>query len=124
MHAKDILDSIGFEIDEFGGQTVSINAVPLKFEKNNIEEVLRGLIEDLKSGADFNNLAEIEKKVLHYTACRSAIKFGQPLTHEEQVELIREMDKISGREYSCPHGRPTMILLGFEDLEREFKRRN
>lgn len=121
--SKPVLESIGFDIQEFGGQTVLISAIPDKFSLNDSEEVFRGLIEDLKDGHDFSNLEKIEDIVINYASCRGAIKFGQPLTYEEMVGLIKEMEAIKGREYSCPHGRPTMIELSFDDLEKEFKRR-
>jgi DNA mismatch repair protein MutL len=121
--AQPILKNIGFDIQEFGGQTVLISAIPDKFSKNDIEDIFRGLMSDLQEGHDFSNLDLIEDIVINYASCRGAIKFGQPLTHEEMVGLITEMEAIKGREYSCPHGRPTMIELSFDDLEKEFKRR-
>lgn len=121
--AQEVLSSIGFEITNFGGQTIAVQAIPAKFSKESTDELVRGLLSDLSEGIDFSNLEKLEDEVLHYAACRGAIKFGQSLSHLEQVALIQEMEKIEGREYSCPHGRPTMITISFDELEKEFKRR-
>lgn len=121
-NAKPILNSIGFDISDFGGSSILINAIPAKFSQNDIKEVVLGLLDDLTEGVDFSKLEEIEDIVINYAACRGAIKFGQKLSIAEMEALISEMDAIEHLQYSCPHGRPSMINISFAELEKQFKR--
>ena len=121
LENAQVLESIGFDIEEFGGQTISIQSMPSKFKQSEVEDTIRGLVDDLKSG-DFDSLEAREEVVINYAACRGAIKFGQPLTMDEIYALIAEMEQTEGI-YSCPHGRPTMIKLTYNDLEKQFKRK-
>jgi DNA mismatch repair protein MutL len=123
MDNLDILADIGFDITDFGGQTVSIQAIPAEFKQNEIEDLIRGLIDDLESSnsKEFDSLEAKQEIVIDYAACRGAIKFGQSLTMEEMYALIDEMEHTEST-YSCPHGRPSMIRLSYDDLEKQFKR--
>jgi len=121
LENTEVLNAIGFDISDFGGQTVNIQAIPAEFKKNGVEDVIRGLIDDLKSQDGFDSLEAKQEVVIDYAACRGAIKFGQALTHEEMYALIDEMEHTEST-YSCPHGRPSMIKLTFDDLEKQFKR--
>ena len=120
---KDVLASIGFEISDFGSNSIVVNAVPAKFASNDIDQLLQGLLKDLEEGHDFAKLEEIEDIVINYAACRGAIKFGQKLSQLEMEALISEMDQIKDKQYSCPHGRPTMITITYDELEKQFKRK-
>jgi DNA mismatch repair protein MutL len=120
---KEILDGLGFEISHFGGNTFSIMAVPSLLIRHNPEKTLRGIIDDLISGelakGDFQ--ARIEK-IITIMACRSAVKFGDPLSREEQVALIEQLQQVP-LPYTCPHGRPTMIIMTDEELRERFGRK-
>jgi DNA mismatch repair protein MutL len=119
--SEQIFQKIGFSISNLGGNTVAINAVPLKFSKNDLDEILQGLLNDIEENST-ENLSEVEDIVINYAACRGAIKFGQPLTKDEMIALIHEMEKIEHKQYSCPHGRPSKVEITFHDLEKQFKR--
>lgn len=121
--AQKILEKIGFHIEPMPNKKISIQAIPAKFSKNDLHELIHGLLQDLEENAEFKKLDQIEDIVINYAACRGAIKFGQPLTIDEQIALISQMETIAHKQYSCPHGRPTMISLSLDDLEKEFKRR-
>ena len=118
---QSILTSIGFEIDHFGGNTFHIHAVPTALIKTDIHTTILEVIDDIKNG-DPTKLKEPQHAAICYMACRGAIKFGDPLTHKEMVELIRQMDQ-QDQKYTCPHGRPTMINLTFAELEKRFGRK-
>lgn len=118
---KAVFAALGFEIDEFGGNTFAINAIPADAAKSNVEKLIIGIIDDLANNRKVKTAEERKIKILEYMACRTAIKFGDPLTFEEMVGLIREMDQTEGIA-TCPHGRPTTIPLTFHDLEKQFGR--
>ncbi len=70
--------------------------------------------------------AGTERKPVHgtsyaLTACHSAIRFGQTLAEDEMRELLRQLEE-TDLPNSCPHGRPTLICLTYEQLEKEFRR--
>jgi DNA mismatch repair protein MutL len=122
-NSVEILNSIGFDISDFGSNTVVVNSIPAKFSQNDIDDLVLGLLEDLSTGVDFSKLEEIEDIVINYAACRGAIKFGQKLNMPEMEALISEMNEIKHLQYSCPHGRPTTVTITFDELEKEFKRK-
>lgn len=118
---EETFQKIGFSISDLGDNTVAIQAVPLKFSQNNLDQILQGLLNDIEENSN-DNLSEIEDIVINYAACRGAIKFGQPLTKDEMIALIQEMEKIQHKQYSCPHGRPSKVEITFHELEKQFKR--
>ena len=119
---KDVFENLGFEIDEFGGNTFSVTAVPSCLAKQNPEEVIKEVLDDIKENKDPNNTRSKVEEVLTYMACRSAIKFGQKLTLEEIQSLVAQTEKLK-RPFTCPHGRPTMISLSLGELEKMFGRK-
>lgn len=126
--AKPLLASIGFEISDFGSHSIVINAIPTKFSQNDIEQLIQGILKDLEENETvtkngFAKLEEIEDIVINYAACRGAIKFGQKLSLVEMQALIQEMELIKEKQYSCPHGRPSMISITYDELEKQFKRK-
>lgn len=120
--ASSSLQKIGFSISDLGDNTIAVNALPLKFSNNNLDKVIHSLLDDIEEKSDFQNLSDIEDIVINYAACRGAIKFGQPLTKDEMIGLIREMEAIQHKQYSCPHGRPSKVEITFQELEKQFKR--
>jgi DNA mismatch repair protein MutL len=118
----EIFQNLGFEISPFGGKTFIINTVPSFLSGEDIDEVVKGVLDDImneKSPTKFQGKSEA---IIHYMACRSAIKFGQKLTISEMQSLLMKLEKLK-RPYTCPHGRPTMIKLTLSELERMFGRK-
>ncbi len=118
----DALSEVGFEVEEFGGNTFIVTAVPADLATSDAGEVLRGMVDDLSNEKRSNSLSDRRENVIHYAACRSAVKFGQKLSHEEQQALLDQISEIERCE-TCPHGRPTMIRMSYDDLEKSFKRK-
>ncbi|MFA6528026.1 MAG: DNA mismatch repair endonuclease MutL [Candidatus Gracilibacteria bacterium] len=117
------LEDVGFKLESFGGNTFLITAVPSDIAGKDIVAVLKGVIDDLAEGGKTDELSSRREHILHYTACRSAVKFGQKLSYEEQVGLLNQLSEIERKE-TCPHGRPTMIRITYDELEKRFKRKN
>jgi DNA mismatch repair protein MutL len=113
--------SLGFLIEPFSGTTYRILSVPSTLVGRNIEECIK----DLVNGKDIHKYThEIDtnsKKLLAYLACKSAIKAGDPLTHEQQKDIVKELRKLP-HAVTCPHGRPLKIEISFEELAKLFKR--
>jgi DNA mismatch repair protein MutL len=118
------LRAIGFEIEPFGGETILVRAVPASLSSQARAQSLRELLLELV-GADAEAASHgetWEEHALANVACKAAIKAGQPLSPEEQRELIRQLERVDAHQ-SCCHGRPTMVHLSLAALEREFDRR-
>ena len=118
---KDVFDKLGFEIELFGGNTFIVHAVPSPIDKENIENVLLSVLNDLSDEKKTRAVKNPQEKIIEYMSCRSAIKFGKDLSLDEMAALIRQLDNLK-RPYTCPHGRPSMIKISFGDLEKMFKR--
>ena len=116
-----IFNALGFEIELFGGSTFIISSVPASIAKENIENILLNVLSDLSDDKKTRAVINPSEKLIEYVACRSAIKFGKDLSIDEMASLIMQLDCLK-RPYTCPHGRPSMIQLSFEELEKRFKR--
>jgi DNA mismatch repair protein MutL len=115
----DVLRQLGFEAEPFGATTCAVRAVPTVLTNSRPGDVLVALLEDLAVGKE---QADQQDRSLATMACKAAVKAGQSLTMEEMRHLIARLETTS-RPRTCPHGRPTMILLSNSALERQFGRR-
>ena len=115
------LGKIGFRVEEFGRNTFVVRAVPAILAGMDPTAALRSLVEDFEE--DETPLQkEIEARLIARICKRAAVKAGQVLTLQEQHALLADLEAcISPR--TCPHGRPTMIHLSVDLLERQFGRR-
>ncbi len=120
--AIEHLASLGIQIEHFGGNTFAIQSVPNFLVKNNIEKVILGIIDDIRNEGLGNDFATRRENVLAYLACRSAVKFGDALSHEEMVALVDKLAEIESK-FTCPHGRPSMIVLPKDELWSRFGRK-
>lgn len=117
----DLLKAVGFDIQPFGGNTYQIEAVPDFLANEDLDDILRGFIDDLLNEEAPREAARRHDHLLHTLACRAATKFGRRLSLREQEALVQSLFGTEGSS-SCAHGRPTMIRLSFEELERRFGR--
>ncbi|MDP2625020.1 MAG: DNA mismatch repair endonuclease MutL [Candidatus Peregrinibacteria bacterium] len=118
----ELLHSIGFELNEFGGNTYTLDAVPDFMAKEDLNEVMKGFIDDLLNEQAPREAARRHEHILHTLACRAAAKFGRRLSTYEQKSLIKSLLETEGSG-ACAHGRPTMIRLSYNELEQKFGRK-
>ena len=116
-----ILDELGFQVETFGPNTFSVRAIPALIVGGDPEAAINVLVEDFEE--DESPLAAaIEARITARICKRMAVKGGQVLSPEEQVALLRNLENCQSPR-TCPHGRPTMIHLSADLLERQFGRR-
>lgn len=116
-----VLEELGFGIDPFGPGTFRVRAIPALLSGVNPQAAVRVVVEDFEE--DETPLqAEIEAKIIARVCKRAAVKAGQTLSVEEQRALLAELEACQSPR-TCPHGRPTMIHLSVDLLERQFGRR-
>jgi DNA mismatch repair protein MutL len=119
---RELLAEMGFEIENFGGNTFSVLSVPSYVVKEDLQKVIAGLVDDMNDQAVKGDYQKRKERALVYMACRSAVKFGDRLSAEEQQGLVKKLQTLA-LPYTCPHGRPTMITMSFQELEKRFGRR-
>ncbi len=118
---RGLIGRLGFEIEPFGGDAVAVSAVPAFRHAFDPEGALGGLLDDLAApgggSADMNQ----HERVARLFSCKAAIKAGQPLNQDEMVELI---DRLFATRlpYDDVHGRPAVLQMTLEDLNRQFGR--
>jgi DNA mismatch repair protein MutL len=115
-----LLRSLGFDVEDFGPGAFVIRAVPALLGSGSPEGVLRAAVEDLE--VDETPLeGRVEEKIIARVCKRAAVKAGQVLTPEEQRGLLLDLEACQSPR-TCPHGRPTMIHLAVDFLEKKFGR--
>jgi DNA mismatch repair protein MutL len=116
-----VLDKLGFQVEAFGPHTFTVRAIPALIVGGDPEAALNVLVEDFEE--DESPLASaIEARITARICKRMAVKGGQILSPEEQEALLRDLESCQSPR-TCPHGRPTMIHLSADLLERQFGRR-
>ncbi|HEX9029008.1 MAG TPA: DNA mismatch repair endonuclease MutL [Anaerolineales bacterium] len=116
-----ILAHIGFQVEPFGPNTFLVRAIPAILAGSDPAAALRALVEDFEE--DETPLqSEVEARVIARVCKRAAVKAGQSLSPEEQRALLHDLEMCQSPR-TCPHGRPTMIHLSVDLLERQFGRK-
>jgi len=116
-----VLNHFGFDVEEFGPNTFQVRAMPALFMGSDPAVALRAIVEDFEEDeAPLQN--ELEKKLAARVCKRMAVKAGQALSNDEQRALLTDLEACDSPR-TCPHGRPTMIHLSVDMLERQFGRR-
>lgn len=115
-------EAMGMRVEHFGGNTFVVQSVPADVPHLDAGAVLADLADDLEGfGGETMPIEQLRDRIITRMACRAAIKAGQRLQIEEMRQLIRDIvDSRLG--FTCPHGRPTMIILTRAQLDRQFKR--
>lgn len=116
----EFFQKLGFDISEFGENTLLINAIPMDINDADTESLIVELITQL--GESKNEIiTEKFQRALYTTSCKKAIKANHYLDEKEMrwlVKSVLELENIN----TCPHGRPIMIKMTQKDMEKEFKR--
>ena len=115
-----LLEELGFEIQEFGENTILIRQIPMDLDDTQAADALETLAADLLNGRK-ENKANVRDELLHTVACKAAIKAGWV---SSEKELLKLAEQVLSREdlKHCPHGRPICITLSKKQLEKQFKR--
>lgn len=117
----EVVNSIGFTVEHFGPRTYRVLAVPAMFTGRDPGVLLRSVVGEFEED-ETPLAAEMEALIAARICKRVAVKAGQVLAQPEQERLLRELEACSAPR-TCPHGRPTMIHLSVDSLERQFGRR-
>lgn len=118
---RDNLERAGFRLEPFGNQTILVRAVPTILKDKEPRKTFLDILDMTDEGGNPVQSA-VEARLIMSICKGAAIKGGQVMSLEEMRALIRDLEKTTAPR-TCPHGRPTMILMNTAMLEREFGRR-
>jgi DNA mismatch repair protein MutL len=115
-----MLMELGFEIEEFGENTVLLRQIPMDLSPDEAAATAETLASDLLSGKK-ERKDTVRDELLHTVACKAAIKAGWK---NDEAELLAIAKAVMSRDdlKHCPHGRPICITLSKKQLEKQFKR--
>ncbi|MFX1484844.1 MAG: DNA mismatch repair endonuclease MutL [Promethearchaeota archaeon] len=117
LELEDTLDELGFAISKFGAKDVSISTVPEIFGRVTSESELISLLDRIATIGISEARDSFVDELVKLVACHSAVRAGQSMSVEEIRSLIDDFSKTQGK-YSCCHGRPSMIQLKKEDIDK------
>ena len=115
------MQKFGFLVEEFGAHTFRVTAIPVLFAGKDPRAAMRSVVEDFEEDETPLQGMVMEKMIARICK-RMAVKGGTVLSNEEQQALLRDLETCEAPR-TCPHGRPTMIHLSVDLLERQFGRR-
>jgi DNA mismatch repair protein MutL len=115
----DVLKEWGFTIEDFGTR-LKVRSVPAGLRENSLSAALLEVADHL-NGRGGGTPDDWREAMLTTLACHSSIRAGQTLALDEMRELLAQLERCNAPR-TCPHGRPTMILLTTTQLERQFGR--
>ncbi len=117
--SRDALESIGMIVEAFGERDVAVRTIPMILGEAQTRDFIRDVIEELQNGRD--PTFEKKRSALLQTACKHAVKGGDPLTEDELRSLLDTMieQKVTP---TCPHGRPLVVSISHRELDKKFKR--
>ena len=121
LDAKEMLQKVGMEIEDFGGESILIHSYPAMLRTGAPAEMLRAVLETLMSAGKRTDPKDLLNHLLSTIACKAAVKAGDPLSPEEIISLLEQKDLYHDTHH-CPHGRPTALFFSRDELDRMFGR--
>ena len=120
LENRELLSSLGFEVEEFGTDTLLIRQIPMDISEEDAAATLEAMAADLAMGRR-EKATTVRDEILHTVACKAAIKAGWITDKKELTALVETVMSREELKY-CPHGRPICISLSKKQLEKQFKR--
>lgn len=117
---KETFAQLGFEFEEFGGNSVRFNRVPTSLVGADLAAVIRELLDQM-DGQRNKVESDFESRALFTIACKAAIKANHRLSESEMEDLLSDIARLENIN-TCPHGRPITLKLTKHELEKHFKR--
>jgi DNA mismatch repair protein MutL len=117
----EALAKFGFEVEEFGGDSIKVTAVPALLPPDECDAALRALADDLEGLDRGLRLEDSLKQIAATTACHAAVKANYPLTLEKMHHILEEL-RATAYSTVCPHGRPVMLRITRREIEKNFDR--
>jgi DNA mismatch repair protein MutL len=117
----DEISQLGFDIEVFGKNTIMVRGLPAALSLQNINEAISEILSELSASFKIKSLDERKEAIWKMMACKAAVKAGDKLSAYEMDSLIKELYQTSNPT-TCPHGRPTLVKVTRNELEKMFGR--
>ena len=118
LENQETFSELGFDIDQFSDNEMLLRAVPAFDFREDVKNVFHKLLEDLK---DENEIKDLRENIIISMSCKGAVKAGQKLDMGEMQNMVRRLHEVG--KYTCPHGRPIIVKLTKNDLDKMFGRK-
>ena len=118
LENQETFSEFGFDIDQFSDNEMLLRAVPAFDFREDVKNVFHKLLEDLK---DENEIKDLRENIIISMSCKGAVKAGQKLDMGEMQNMARRLHEVG--KYTCPHGRPIIVKLTKNDLDKMFGRK-
>lgn len=118
LENQETFSEFGFDIDQFSDNEMLLRAVPAFDFREDVKNVFHKLLEDLK---DENEIKDLRENIIISMSCKGAVKAGQKLDMGEMQNMVRRLHEVG--KYTCPHGRPIIVKLIKNDLDKMFGRK-
>ena len=116
----ELFEKLGFQIEHFGGMEYNLYAIPANLPKISQQDFFLDILESL-SARKVTVSSDVLLEKLASMSCKAAVKAGHKLTSRECISLIDEL-MLLDNPFNCPHGRPVIISMTKQELEKKFKR--
>ncbi len=117
---EELFNKIGFVFEDFGNNSIIIRGIPYMLDGYSPRDIFLELADKMQESVKPIN-TPLADDIIHTIACKAAIKANKKLDDREVHQLLKELAK-TGRRYTCPHGRPTVVRLTKYEIEKMFKR--
>lgn len=127
INHRDVLSGLGLDVEDFGKNNILVRTMPKELRKADVKGILmdvaEGIIEE-ETGGIKSELTEqsLVKNIAARLACHKSVRGSEHLSNEELSKLMSDLDKVKDPD-TCPHGRPTRIVLSLHYLNKMFKRK-
>ncbi len=115
----DVFKRLGFDLEEFGPNSIALRGVPLLFGNPQNKELFLDILDNIKPDMQNSYITRIDK--IMKIACTNAIKSGDSMDNMEILALFEDLRQCENP-FTCPHGRPTIIEMTKKDIEKNFLR--
>jgi DNA mismatch repair protein MutL len=113
------LESLGLSLEAFGDGACLVRTIPAGFGSGDLPSAVRSLLEQL--GGE-RRVSDLFGRAAATVACHASVRAGMAMAMDEMRRLVEELEQ-TATPRTCPHGRPTLVYVGTELIERQFGRR-
>ncbi|MFH1399535.1 MAG: DNA mismatch repair endonuclease MutL [Candidatus Woesearchaeota archaeon] len=115
---RQLLEKLGFLVEAFGNNSVVVRAIPAMLRQE--RQIILDVFDELEHAR--NKIDEEKERLLTLRACKASVKANQRLTLPQMQKMINELSRME-MPWSCPHGRPSIIKLSYDEIEKRFLRK-
>lgn len=117
----DVFKNIGIEMSPFGINAFKVTSIPVWMKESNVNEYIDEVVEQVLESKGKVKLGDLRLKAISTLACKASLKANKNLSMQEMQTLLDNLF-ICNNPFTCPHGRPTLIVYDTNELDKMFKR--